>query len=156
MAETKNVAEDLVQRDMTLMYNFRFWSLTLLRVFLGILFTYHGFLRLFVPSNLAGSAVYFAKVGIPFASASSFLFGVVELVGGLLILIGLFARWSAFVLMLEMIFIFFWVHLKNGFLLSANGYEFVLVLTAALLFVLVNGAGHLSLGKMIHKIKNEF
>ena len=151
MAETKNVAQDLVQRDMTLLYHLRFWSLTLLRVFLGILFTYHGFLRLFVPGNLAGSAVYFAKAAIPFAAASSFLFGIVELIGGLLILIGLFTRWSAFVLMLEMMLIFFWVHLKNGFLLSGNGYEFVLVLIAALLFVLVNGAGHLSLGKMIGK-----
>ena len=151
MAETKGVWVDLWQRDMTLLYNLRFWSLTLLRAFLGILFAYHGALRLFVPANLAGSILYFTQVGIPFANYTIYLFGIVELVGGILLFFGLFTRLSAFIVMLEMIYTFFKVHLKYGFLVGNNGYEFVLILIFALLFVLVNGPGHFSLGKLFRR-----
>ena len=150
MAET-SVWADMGQRDMSLLYNFRFWSLTLLRVFLGGLFAYHGALRLLVPANLAGSLSYFAQVGIPFAQPSAYIFGIVEVVAGMLLLVGVFTRWSAFVLMLGMVYIFFQVHLKNGFLVGNNGYEFVLLLIFALLFVLVNGSGHLALEKMLEE-----
>ena len=101
-----------------------------------------------MPANLAGSISYFAQVGIPFAQSSAYIFGIVEVVAGMLLLVGVFTRWSAFVLMLGMVYIFFQVHLKNGFLVGNNGYEFVLLLIFALLFVLVNGSGHLALEKM--------
>lgn len=147
MAET-SVWADIWQRDMSLLYNFRFWSLTLMRIFLGGLFAYHGALRLLVPANLAGSVSYFAQVGIPFAQYSAYIFGIVEVVAGLLLFFGVFTRWSAFALLLEMIYIFFQVHLKHGFLAGNNGYEFVLLLIFSLLFVLVNGPGHLAVEKM--------
>ena len=148
MPETKNVLEDMGQRDMTLLYRLRFWSLTLLRLFLGVVFAYHGALRLFVPANLSGSIAYFTQVGIPYAPFHVYLFGIIELAGGALLFLGLFTRWSAFIVMLEMFFVLFKVHLKNGFLVGNNGYEFVLILIFALLFVLVNGPGRLSLGKL--------
>ena len=153
MAETKSVWVDLWQRDMTLLYNLRFWSLTFLRIFLGLAFAYHGFLRLFVPVNLAGSIIYFAQVGIPIPKISVFAIGIVELAGGLLLLLGILTRASTFVLMVEMMYIFFVVHLKNGFLVGLNGYEYVLLLVAALLVIMVNGAGHLAVGKLF-KNKN--
>ena len=149
MAQSKSLWKDIWQMDMTLLYNLRFWSLTLLRLFLGFTFAYHGALRLFVPSNLAGSAAYFSQVGIPLPGVSVYVFGAVELIAGTLLFLGLLVRWSALAAMLEMLYIFFAVHLKNGFLVGNNGYEFVLLLIAALLVVLVNGAGHLSLGKLL-------
>lgn len=149
MAETKSVWTDLWQRDMTLLYNLRFWSLTVLRLFLGALFTYHGFLRLFVPSNLQNSITYFGMVGIPYPSFALYIIGGIELAGGVLLFLGLLTRWSAFALMAMLAYAFFKVHLANGFLIGNNGYEFVLILFAALLAVFVNGAGHLSLGKMM-------
>ena len=151
MAETKNVFEDIGQRDMTLLYHLRFWSLTLLRMFLGIVFAYHGALRLFVPQNLSGSIAYFTQMGISYAAFTVYLFGIIEFVGGLLLFLGLFTRGAAFIVVLEMIYVFFKVHLKNGFLVGNNGYEFILILICALLFVLVNGAGHLSLGKIFRE-----
>lgn len=149
MPERKNVVEDIAQRDMTLLYRLRFWALTLLRIHLGILFTYHGSLRLLEPNNLAGSIAYFSQAGIPYAQYSVYLFGIIEMAGGLLLLFGLFTRGAAFIVMLEMIYVLLKAHLKNGFLVSSNGYEFALILIFALLFVLVNGSGHLSLGKML-------
>lgn len=149
MAKNVSVWKDIGQRDATLLYNFRFWSLALLRVFLGGLFAYHGALRLLVPANLAGSVSYFTQVGIPLANYSVYLFGIIEIAFGLFLFFGLFTRLSAFVLMLGMTYIFFQVHLKNGFLVGHNGYEFVLFLVFALLFVLANGSGHLALENML-------
>lgn len=151
MAEAKSVWKDLWQVDMTLLYNSRFWLLTVLRLFLGILFAYHGFLRLFVPGNLKGSAIYFTQVGLPLPVISSFLFGVIELVGGVLLFFGLITRWTSVVLIIEMLVAFLFVHLKNGLLVSNNGYEFILLLVAALIVVLVNGAGHLAFGRKLGK-----
>ena len=145
-----SVFKDLWQRDMTLMYNFRFWSLTLLRIYIGAMLGYHGFLRLFAPGNFAGSVAYFVQVGIPFAKMSTFLFGFSELIGGLLLLIGLSTRFVSAALIVELIAVFFKVHMKNGLLVSNNGYEFVLLIAAALLVILVNGPGHLSLDKFFN------
>lgn len=148
MAQSKSVWKDLWQMDMTLLYNLRFWSLTLLRIFLGFILFYHGFLRMFVPGNLAGSISYFGQMGIPFPAASVYILGIIELVCGVLLFLGIFARWAAVLAMLEMLKIFFLVHLENGLLVSSNGYEFILLLIGALFIILVNGSGHLSAGKL--------
>ena len=151
MPETKKILEDLGQRDMTLLYGQRYWSLALLRIFLGIVFAYHGALRLLVPANLSGSIFYFTQVGIPHASFAVYLFGIIELAGGLLLFFGLLTRWSAFIVLLEMIYVFFKVHLKNGILAGSNGYEFALVLIAGLTVILASGAGKIAVGKVFKK-----
>lgn len=147
MAQSKSVWKDLWQMDMTLLYNLRFWPLAILRIFLGFTLGYHGFTRMFGPGNLTGSISYFSSLGIPFPAFSAYLLGVIEIVCGVLLFFGILTRVAAFLAMLEMLKIFFLVHMENGLLVSNNGYEFVLLLIAALLVVLVNGAGHLSLGK---------
>ena len=57
-------------------------------------------------------------------------------------------KWTALVLVFEMLVAFFVVHLKNGLLVSKGGYEFVLLLLAGLVTILVNGAGKISLGRL--------
>jgi|TARA_Y100000310_G_scaffold345855_1_gene471473 putative oxidoreductase len=137
------------ERSLTHNYKLRFWSLTALRLFLGILFVYHGFIRIFVIGNLPGSAAYFAQVGIPLPEISAFVFGVVELGGGLLLLLGILTRWSSSIIILELLIAFFYVHSKNGLLVTNNGFEFILLLMAALLVVVVNGPGHLAVSKSL-------
>jgi len=151
MAQNKNVWQDLGQRDMTLLYNLRFWSLTLLRLFLGFTFAYHGFLRLFIQENINGAFIYFTQIGMPYPIVSIYIVGIAELVGGLLLLLGLFTRWSSTILAVLVAYLLLKVHLKFGFLVSNNGYEFALLLVAALVVVLVNGSGHLSLGRSLNK-----
>lgn len=134
--------------------NLNQWPLTLLRVVLGVIFAYHGYLKLFVPGGFVGTVGFFTALGIPLPTYSALLVAVVEFVGGLFLLLGMVTKWSSLLLIIDMLVAFFMVHLKNGFLVSKGGYEFVLLILAALLVVLVNGAGKLSVGKKYFKNKH--
>ena len=129
------------------------WSLALLRVVLGIIFIYHGYLKLFVAGGFTGTVDFLASLGIPVPLYSALLVSVVEFAGGLFLILGFFTRWSAVLLLINMLVAFFVVHLKNGLLVLNGGYEFVIVLIAGLVVVLANGAGKLSLGSRF-KSKN--
>lgn len=129
------------------------WSLTFLRVVLGVIFAYHGYLKLFVPGGFSGTVGFFTAIGLPLPLYSALLASVVEFAGGLFLLFGFITRWTSFVIVLQMLVAFFTVHLKNGLLVSKGGYEFVLVLIAALVVLFANGSGKLSLGKKLFKNK---
>ncbi|MBI2656935.1 DoxX family protein [Candidatus Woesearchaeota archaeon] len=129
------------------------WSLTLLRAVLGFIFAYHGYLKLFVPGGFTGTVGFFTLLKIPVPLYSALLVSVVEFAGGIFLLLGMITKWSSLFLIIDMLVAFFMVHLKNGFSVSKGGYEFVLVLLAGLVVVLVNGAGRISLGKLL---KNKY
>lgn len=133
--------------------NFSEWTLTLLRVVLGVIFTYHGYLKLFVPGGFTGTVGFFTNIGIPVPAYSALVVAVAELLGGLVLILGLLTKWTSLVLIFEMLVALFVVHLKNGLLVSKGGYEFVLLILAGLVVLLVNGAGELSVGKKFFKNK---
>ena len=133
--------------------NMNQWSLTFLRVVLGFVFVYHGYLKLFVPDVFPNTVKFFAGIGLPLPLYSALLVSVVEFVGGLLLFFGVITKWSSFLLLLDMLIAFFVVHLKNGLLVSNNGFEFVLALIAGLVVLFANGSGKLSLGKKLFKNK---
>jgi|SRR3989338_8931038 len=126
------------------------WTLTILRVVLGVIFAYHGYVKLFVKGALPGTAQFFSAIGIPLANYAAVLVAFVEFFGGLALILGVFTRWVSVLLILEMLVALFKVHLKQGFFITpkAYGYEFLLLILAALVVVLANGAGKLSLGKL--------
>ena len=129
------------------------WTLTLLRVVLGVIMAYHGYGKLFVKGALPVTAQFFAAIGIPLANYAAVLVAFAEFFGGLFLILGVLTRWTTIVLILEMLVALFKVHLKNGLLVSKGGYEFVLLILAALVVLWVNGAGSLSLGKKLFKNK---
>ena len=123
------------------------WSLTLLRIVLGVIFLYHGYLKLFVAGGFTGTVNFLASIGMPVPLYSALLVSVVEFAGGLFLILGVVTRWSSALLLVDMLIALFVVHFKNGLLVSKGGYEFVLVLVAGLVVVLASGAGKISLGK---------
>lgn len=125
------------------------WSLALLRVVLGVIFLYHGYLKLFVPGGFTGTVNFFTSIALPVPVYSALLVSVIEFAGGILLVLGVLSRWSAVLLLVDMLVAFFLVHLRNGFLVSKGGYEFVLVLIAGLVVVLASGAGKLSVGSRL-------
>ena len=129
---------------------FNQWTLTILRIVLGVIFTYHGYIKLFAPGGFAGTVDFFTNIGIILPKFSALVVTVAEFFGGLLLLIGLLTRVTAFVLILEMLVAFFKVHIKQGFFISsqAYGYEYVLLILTVLLAILISGPGKLSLGKL--------
>ncbi|MDP3765105.1 MAG: DoxX family protein, partial [Nanoarchaeota archaeon] len=106
------------------------WTLALLRVVLGIIFTYHGYLKLFIAGGLPGTAGFFAQVGIPMANYAAVVVAFAEFFGGLFLLLGMVTKWTTLVLTFQMLIAFLMVHLKNGLLVSKGGYEFVLLILA--------------------------
>ncbi|MBI2655148.1 DoxX family protein [Candidatus Woesearchaeota archaeon] len=129
--------------------NLNGWSLTLLRVVLGVIFLYHGYLKLFVAGGFTGTVNFLASLGVPVPLYSALAVSVVEFAGGLFLILGVVTRWSSVLLLANMLVALFLVHLKNGLLVSNGGYEFVLVLIAGLVVVLASGAGKLSAGSML-------
>ncbi len=124
------------------------WSLTFLRIVLGFIFAYHGYLKLFVPGGFTGTISFFASINMPLPAYSALLVGIIEFVSGLFLIAGFMMRWASLLLLINMAVAFFTVHVRHGILVSKNGYEFVLVLMASLVFLIFNGGGKISLGKM--------
>jgi putative oxidoreductase len=112
----------------------------LLRVGAGLLFMQHGMQKLFG---------MFGGMGSPGATAPLMsqmgLAGVLEVVGGLLIVLGLFTRPVALVLMLEMIAAYFIAHLPRGGAPIENGGELPLLYALVWAFFATHGAGRYSL-----------
>ena len=45
--------------------NMNEWSLALLRVVLGVIFLYHGYLKLFVAGGFTGTVNFLTSLGVP-------------------------------------------------------------------------------------------
>ncbi|SER90053.1 DoxX family protein [Rhizobium sp. NFR03] len=65
------------------------------RILLSIIFIVSGFGKI---SNLSGTAGYFAGQGLPVPMVTATIVSLVELVGGIFILVGFFTRPTAYVL----------------------------------------------------------
>lgn len=112
------------------------YAALLLRLSLGALFLGHGLLKVFV-FTLPGTVKFFASLGYPAALAYAVV--GLEIVGGLLLLTGLFTR-AVSVALIPVLIGALLVHLPNGWLFSAanGGWEFpalwiVLLIVQALL-----------------------
>jgi putative oxidoreductase len=100
---------------------------TLLRVALGIMFIAHSVVLKYFTFTLAGTAQYFASIGLP-PFLAYVVFGV-EAVGGVLLVLGIATRWVALAL-IPVLLGAMWVHLGNGWVFSApnGGWEYPLFL----------------------------
>lgn len=77
------------------------WGLTLVRISTGLIFAVHGYQKF--AGGVAGVAGYFAKLGIPAPGLMAPVIATLELLGGVLLIVGLAARWVGLLLALEMI-----------------------------------------------------
>jgi len=100
-----------------------------LRIVAGLLFATHGAQKLF--GVLGAHAV-------PLASRSG-VAGVIELVTGLLISLGLFTGWAAFVASGEMAAAYFLVHAKQAFWPVVNRGELAVVYCFLFLYIATRG-----------------
>ena len=110
---------------------------TLLRVVAGLLFAVHGAQKLF--GVVGGQKVPLASL---FGAA-----GLIELVGGLLIAIGLFTSWAAFIASGEMAVAYFMVHAKLGFWPVLNKGELAVIYCFLFLYIACRGGGRWSVGR---------
>lgn len=68
-----------------------------------------------------------------------------ETIGGIFLIAGFMTRITGVIFSIILLDAIFHIRWKNGFLISQGGWDYDLALLAMMLFVLVNGAGKLSL-----------
>jgi putative oxidoreductase len=112
----------------------------LLRVGLGVMFISHALLKYYV-FTLPGTAQFFVSLGLP--PALGYLTFAAELVGGVLLVLGVYARYVALALVPILIGAT-WAHVGNGWVFSApnGGWEYpaFLALAAVVQFFVGDGA----------------
>jgi putative oxidoreductase len=123
-------------------------ALTALRIVLGFLFAAHGWQK-FNEWTIAGTQASFAKMGVPAADVMAPAVAVLELAGGVALILGILTRIVAALLALDMLGALFLVHAGAGVFAANGGYELVLLLAAAAFALALTGAGPLSLDRAL-------
>ena len=121
----------------------REYGITLLRVSLGVMLIAHALLKLFV-FTLPGTAQFFSSIGIPGWLAYPVF--AVELLGGIALVFGVYARQVSLALTPVML-VAAWVHAPNGWLHTSagGGWEYPAFLAVASIALWLAGDGALAL-----------
>jgi putative oxidoreductase len=117
-------------------------ALSLLRFFAGFLMLWHGSQKLF---NFPASEYGAAK------DAFMIFAGILEFGGGLLIALGLFTRWSAFLLSGTMAVAYWMAHGTKAFLPIENKGELAVLYCFVYLYLFIAGGGTWSLDNLLKK-----
>ncbi|GAA5130383.1 DoxX family protein [Pseudonocardia adelaidensis] len=118
-------------------------ALLVARLLLGVVLVAHGWQKV-LTNGLGATAEGFTKMGVPLAPVSAAYAGVVELVGGALILVGAATTVVGVLVVLDMLSAALIVHVGNGVLVTDGGWELVGVISAAALVIAAVGAGRYS------------
>ena len=116
---------------------YRPWALAALRIVAALLFIEHGTQKLF---DFPASGHAGGSLGGRFLVAA-----LLESIGGLLVLVGLFTRPVAFLLAGEMAVAYFMAHFPKSFFPIQNGGEAAVLFCFVFLYLVFAGAGALAL-----------
>jgi len=118
-----------------------------LRVALGVIFTWHGYDKVFT-KGIAGITGFLDSLGFPLPSLFAYILSYGELIFGLFLIVGLLTHWSAKYAIVVGLVAWFMVHLSNGFSVAGGGYEFIMLITAAAVSLMITGPGKYSIDAM--------
>jgi putative oxidoreductase len=122
-------------------------SWPLIRCACGLILAVHGWGK--VSQGAAPYVGAFVKMGYSNPTALIWFLAFVEFVGGICIALGLFTRFFAAMVTIEMAVIMFAHYLPNGFAWTSRGYEFVLMWGLVALAIWWRGGGPYSLDRRI-------
>jgi putative oxidoreductase len=117
--------------------------LSVLRIMSGLLFLQHGTIKyLNIPVGPMNNASPMTMSGAA---------GIIELVAGVLLVVGLFTRYAAFIASGMCAVAYFYVHAGRGFYPILNGGELAALYTFVFLYLAAAGGGPLSLDRILRK-----
>ena len=124
------------------------YAALVLRVSLGVMYIAHSLVLKHFTYTLAGTVQFFQSLGLPGALAYATFWA--ELIGGVLLIAGVGARWVALALV-PVLAGALWVHAGNGWVFSAanGGWEYPLFLIVVSFVVALLGDGKYALGNAI-------
>ena len=113
--------------------------LSILRIMTGLLFLEHGAQKILgFPEG--PTVPFFSLIGLA---------GLIELIGGILVVLGLFTRIAAFVISGEMAFAYFMAHAPRGFMPIVNAGELAVLYCFVFLYLAFAGPGPWSVDAMM-------
>jgi putative oxidoreductase len=115
------------------------------RIVAGFLFLWHGSQKLFA----------FPPAAHEIPSFIMFIAGPIEFLGGILIMIGLWTPWVAFISSGEMAYAYWSVHGLHAVLPFMNGGELAIIYCFAFLFIAAKGSGIISIDQFLKKRKQK-
>ncbi|CAI2717987.1 Membrane protein, distant similarity to thiosulphate:quinone oxidoreductase DoxD [Nitrospina watsonii] len=107
-------------------------GLLVLRLSVGLIFTYHGSMKLFGAGGVEGFATVLVELGVKSPSINAWIVALTEFLGGLALMFGVYARWAALPLIFIMLVAILTVTGSNGFNIGNKGFEYNFILIAAL------------------------
>jgi putative oxidoreductase len=126
----------------------RTWIPVPIRLALGVIFVAHGaqkVLGYFGGKGLVAFIAGQAPLGLKPAWAWLGAAALAELIGGLLLVLGLMTRLGAFLIACVMVVAMAGVHWSRGFFLQSGGIEYTVALLAMALGLLISGGGMVSM-----------
>jgi putative oxidoreductase len=125
---------------------------SLLRISFGVMWIAHALLKLLV-FTLPGTAQYFASIGLP--ANLAYLVFTMELLGGIALVFGIYARQIA-LLLLPIMAVATWVHLPNGWVHTSagGGWEYPLFLCLVSIVIYLQADGVFTLKRSEHFLLN--
>ena len=100
-------------------------------------------------SDISSVATWFGSIGIPFPTLNAYMAASTEIIGVVLLTLGLFTRLISIPLMVIMVVAITTVHLAHGFSAGDNGFEIPLYYMMFLAIFATFGAGKLSLDYLL-------
>jgi uncharacterized membrane protein YphA (DoxX/SURF4 family) len=125
----------------------------ILRVVLGLTFFVHGLVKF--QGGIENTVGWFSSIGLP--GFLAYGVALLEVVGGIALVLGLFSRVVSGLLALMMVGAIFKVKLAVGFLGNGQmaGYELDLAFLAMAVFITLNGSAAYALDQAIFKNKED-
>jgi putative oxidoreductase len=123
---------------------------TFARIVVGVMFLMHVSVKFHMGAG-AVAANIFAKNGFEPALVWAYVTMFIELVGGVCLIVGLFTRFVAAVLAIEMLIALLGVHLAHGYMAGGGGYEYVLLIGAVCFVFAIRGGGPYSVDRFLGK-----
>lgn len=123
-------------------------ALLLSRILLGVILIAHGWDK-FQITGLEGVSGYFDSLGIPAAAVAAPAVALIEIIGGALLILGLFTPIVSIIITVVMVGAALFAHLSNGIFITNGGWELVGAIAAGTLALAALGAGRYSMDALL-------